>query len=207
MGRAVRRHRMLMKTRTIFNSFILAGVLLAAPAVFAHCDTLSGPVVSDAREAIERKEVTPVLKWIRAADEPEIREAFARTIEVRDASPAAASLADEFFFSTLVRVHRAGEGAPFTGLKEGAPATIEQAADRALETGDISDLAAELAESLRVQITEKAAATRDLRKHADHNVEAGRAYVAAYVDYVHFVEAAAKLIAADPAAGHAEHAH
>ena len=32
-------------------------------------------------------------------------------------SAEARELADRYFFETLVRIHRAGEGAPYTGLK------------------------------------------------------------------------------------------
>jgi len=89
-------------------------VLSPRPA-HAHCDTLDGPVVKDARIALESKDVTPVLKWIRLDKEGEIREAFQRTLTVRPLGPEARALADRFFFETLVRVHREGEGAPYTG--------------------------------------------------------------------------------------------
>lgn len=197
----------MMKTNTLFALCSLALLLAGAPSASAHCDTLSGPVVLDARHAIESKDIAPVLKWIRSADEPEIRSAFDRTLKVRTASPDAAALADEFFFSTLVRVHRAGEGAPFTGLKATPATSIEQASDHALETGEIDALAGRLATRLQELIAQKAAGTRALRAHATHNVEAGRAYVAAYVDYTHFVEAVSRLAEATPTEAHASHAH
>ena len=78
----------------------------------AHCDTLDGPVVADARTALAQGNVAPVLKWVRPADEKEIRTAFARTTAVRNLSPEAEILADLYFFEALVRIHRAGEGAP-----------------------------------------------------------------------------------------------
>lgn len=196
-----------MKTKFSLTLLSLAGFLVGAPAASAHCDTLSGPVIVDARQALEHKDVTPVLKWIRSADESEIRAVFERTLKVRGTSAEATSLADEFFFSTLVRVHRAGEGAPFDGLKPTPAASIEQESDHALETGEIDALAGSLATRLKEQIAHKATATRQLRAHAAHNVDAGRAYVAAYVDYTHFVEAVARLAEAKPAAAHAAHAH
>jgi hypothetical protein len=197
----------MMKTNTLSAFCGLAILFATAPAASAHCDTLSGPVVVDARQALASKDVTPVLKWIRASDEPEIRSAFDRTLQVRTASIEAAALADEFFFSALVRVHRAGEGAPFTGLKATPPDAIEQASDHALETGEIDALAGRLVTRLQELIAQKAAGTRALRAHAAHNVEAGRAYVAAYVDYTHFVEAVSRLAEASSAKAHASHAH
>ena len=126
-------------------SFALA--LLIAPQIAqAHCDTLDGPVVSDARTALADGNVTPVLKWVKADDEPEIRKAFEKTLSVRKLDAGARELADTYFFETLVRVHRAGEGAPYTGLK--AAGTVEPVvakADLTLEQGSGADLAKTIA--------------------------------------------------------------
>jgi hypothetical protein len=134
--------------------------------------------------------VTPILKWIRPADEKEIREAFRKTLAVRAKGAEARELADRYFFETLVRVHRAGEGAPFTGLKP-AGSEVEPgiaAADRALEHGS-ADAAVELitravAQGIRERF-EKAAAAR---AHKDESVAAGREFVEAYVRFIHYVE-------------------
>jgi hypothetical protein len=96
---------------------VCAAIVLSPDLVNAHCDTLSGPVVLTAKAALEKGDVTPVLKWVKKEDEKEIREAFARTLAVRKQSTDARELADTYFFETLVRIHRAGEGAPYTGLK------------------------------------------------------------------------------------------
>src|SRR5574340_348706 len=99
----------------------------------AHCDTLDGPVVATARASLEKGDVTPVLKWVRKEDEKEIQELFNKTLIVRKQGKEAKELADMYFFETLVRIHRAGEGAPYTGLK--AAGTVEPsvaAADKAL---------------------------------------------------------------------------
>ena len=179
-------------------------VLLGAPGVsFAHCDSLAGPVVKDAQKALAAGDVTPVLKWVRPADEAEVRAAFAKARNVRGGGSDAGELADHYFFETLVRLHRAGEGAPFTGLK---PAdAIEPdiaAADRALESGDVERLSAEQGHRLEQAIRNHHAAARLARAHADESVELGRKYVAAYVEYVHLVERAAAL-----ASGEAPEAH
>ena len=83
----------------------------------AHCDTLDGPVVLTAKSALEKGDITPVLKWVRKTDEKEIQELFNKTLIVRKQGKEAGELADMYFFETLVRIHRAGEGAPYTGLK------------------------------------------------------------------------------------------
>jgi hypothetical protein len=147
-------------------------------------------VILEARKALEKGDVTPILKWVQPADEGEIKAAFHKTMAVRGKGKEAKDLADRFFFETLVRVHRAGEGAPYTGLRDSAaeagPAVVE--ADKALEKGSVDGLAKAVAEEANEGIRERFARVRELGKHADHNTEAGREYVAAYVDYVHYVE-------------------
>lgn len=94
------------------------GLFALTPArALAHCDGLDGPVVKAAQRALETRNPALVLIWVQEQDEPEIRKAFEQTLAVRALSSQARELADRFFFETLVRVHRAGEGAPFTGLK------------------------------------------------------------------------------------------
>ena len=112
----MRTHPRIPKLLLLVVTFVGALVIAAVPAR-AHCDTEDGPVVSDAKAALTSGDVTPVLKWVRPADEPEIRTAFATTLAVRGNGDASRKLADRWFFETLVRVHRAGEGAPYTGLK------------------------------------------------------------------------------------------
>ncbi|MGA7614322.1 MAG: DUF6448 family protein, partial [Thermoanaerobaculia bacterium] len=64
-------------TSPILFALTLGSFVLFSPSpLFAHCDTLDGPVVRDARVALEKGSVTPVLKWVRPADETEIRAAF-----------------------------------------------------------------------------------------------------------------------------------
>ncbi len=173
--------------------------LLAVPLLFllvpsrllvAHCDTMSGPVVTDARLALEKRDVTPVLKWIRAGDEGETRELFARTLVVREKGPDARDLADRHFFETLVRLHRAGEGAPYTGLlPEGAPVEPAVAlADQALATENVEKLAKAMAGHVEEGIRERFEKAGEAKKHAGESVEKGRAYVAAYVEFTHYVE-------------------
>jgi hypothetical protein len=151
---------------------------------------MDGPVVQAAKVALEKKDVTPVLMWIKKNDEPQIKAAFAKTLAVRAKGAEARDLADQFFFETLVRVHRAGEGAPFTGLKPaGTPLepSIEEA-DKALETGSVDKLVKQVSHEAATGIRKRFAEAREKKAHAQHNVEAGREFVAAYVEYVHYVE-------------------
>ena len=156
----------------------------------AHCDTLDGPVVSLAMQALEKGDVKIILPWVAADKEGEIREAFALATAVRGKGAKEKELADRYFLETLVRVHREGEGAPFTGLKSAGldlgPAI--PAADKALETGDPGPLLKLINEKVHAGIHKYYTEARAKKEHAGHNVEAGRAYVQAYVPYLHFVE-------------------
>jgi hypothetical protein len=165
-------------------------VLFATNSAFGHCDTLDGPVVQAARLALESGDLKPVLIWVQAEHEPEIRNAFEQTRNVRTLSASASELADKYFFETVVRLHREGEGAPYTGLK---PAGMDfgpaiSAADRALESGSPDEVMALLTDTVRAglhQHFEDAAAKKDFESS---NIAAGRSYFASYVKYIHYVE-------------------
>ena len=163
--------------------------------VFAHCDTLEGPVVKAARIALEKGDVTPLLKWVQAGDEKEITDAFNKTISVRAKSSEAKELADMYFFETLVRIHRAGEGAPYTGLKPGE--TIDAAvalADKALESGSVDKLTDVLTKAMANGIRERFQHALQTKKHADQSVTAGREFVEKYITFTHYVEGLHSLI-------------
>jgi hypothetical protein len=170
--------------------FVAAVVLvLAAPSIArAHCDALDGPVVVSAGKALESGKLEPVLAWVRPADEAQIRDAFARARTVRKGGKEARELADRWFFETVVRVHRAGEGAPFTGLAPagGIEPTVA-AVDRAVATGDLKPVEALLVNAVRTELHAREARLRREAPPA-HDVAAGRRWVAAYVPLVHWVE-------------------
>ena len=156
----------------------------------AHCDTLDGPVVKDAQAALAKGDVTLLLRWVRAGEEPEIREAFRSALAVRALGPEAQKLADRYFFETVVRIHRQGEGAPYTGLKP-AGSEIEPAiaaADEALETGSVDALATMVASEAERGIRQRFARAAEARKRARESVDRGREYVAAYVEFIHHAE-------------------
>lgn len=156
---------------------------------FAHCDTLDGPVVQTARIALEKGDVTPLLKWVREKDEKEIQAAFQKTLAVRTKGPDAKELADMYFFETLVRIHRAGEGAPYTGLKPGEEVDPAVAlADKALENGAVDMLVDVLTKAMAHGIRERFQHASETQSHADDSVVAGREFVEAYVIFTHYVE-------------------
>jgi len=167
----------------------LAVALFLPVSAAAHCDTLGGPVIADARTALEKRDVTPVLKWLKPEYEPEIRTAFTKTLRVRAQGPEARELADNYFFETLVRLHRAGEGAPYTGLKPAdAAEPIIVATDQALAAGDLDGLVKRLQADVAEGVRQRFARVLAARKHANDSVAEGRRYVAAYIELTHYIE-------------------
>ena len=170
---------------------LVFGLTLIEPAhVRAHCDGLDGPVVKAAQRALDARNPEFALIWVHAKDEPEIRAAFERTLMVRALSPEAKELADRFFFETLVRVHRAGEGAPFTGLQPAGrhlgPAI--PAADKAIETGSVESLGKLVTGAMEERLREHFHEVVSAKAFSPDDVAAGRAYVNAYVKFIHYVE-------------------
>ncbi len=176
-----------MKTLVFFVTVFLVSVGLTT-MVHAHCDTLDGPVVQAAEEALNKGEITPILKWIKKDQEPEIRAAFQKALAVRGKGSEAKDLADHYFFETLVRIHRAGEGAPYTGLSAAPPEPIIRAADESLEKGSVDSVVKHVTEAVASGIRKRFADTDAKKKHADESVVAGREFVEAYVDFTHYLE-------------------
>jgi len=175
--------------RSLLSVCLLAAAYGAAPPAAAHCDTLDGPVVAAARNALNTGNVNLVLVWVQKKDDAAIRNAFDKTRRVRAAGGEARELADMYFFETLVRLHRAGEGADYTGLK--AAGTIEPpvaAADKAIETGKLDELAGMISTRMERGLHEHFAQVLAKKKYSPNDVEAGRAYSNAYVEFVHYAE-------------------
>jgi hypothetical protein len=174
----------------IFSS-ILALLALAAPrALLGHCDTMGGPVIKAAQKALETGNINPVLVWVQPGDEEEIRKAFEKTLAVRKLGPEAKNLADTYFFETLVRVHRAGEGAPYTGLK---PAGVDlgavvPASDKAVEIGSAKALVKLLVDTVQTHVPKHFEELMAKKKFDENDVEAGRQFVKVYVLFTHYVE-------------------
>jgi hypothetical protein len=162
--------------------------------------------VSEARKALDTGNVNLVLGWVQKKDEAEIRSAFQKASAVRKTNAAGKDLADTYFFETLVRVHRAGEGAPYTGLKPAGE--IEPpiaAADKSIETGKLEPVAKMVIDRTKEGLHKQFDAVTAKKKFNPNDVAAARDYVGAYVEYVHYVE---RLYdgAAVADAGHASHA-
>jgi hypothetical protein len=200
----------MIKIKTVMASIVAAGLLLgASQSAQAHCDSVDGPVAKAAQKALETGNVNLALPFAPAKAEGEIKAAFAQSLKVRKLGPDAKTLADRAFIETTVRLHRAGEGAAYTGLK---PAGIDYgpaipAAERAVATGDLSQvkavLDAEIEHGLHARFSharEAQKASIEPKKAAD--VAAARERASAELGFVTYVESLRQ--AAHGAAGHVE---
>lgn len=196
-----------MKTRRsiplTITFLVLTGIILTSTPAAAHCDGMDGPVVKAAQKALATGDVNLVLIWVQKEDEQEIRDAFGRTLAVRNLGEDARELADLYFFETLVRIHRAGEGAPYTGLKPAGrdlgPAI--PLADSVLITRDIAPLVNLITDEARRGLLERFERAMVAGNFSTDDLEAGREYVRTYVTFIHYVERTYEA-ATQPIAGH-----
>ena len=184
-----------MKKNSIFTFaaflvILLATLLFGPNRVLAHCDGMDGPVVMAAQKALETGNTNLVLIWVQKKDEAEIKKAFQKTLAVRKFSPEAKELADMYFFETLVRIHRAGEGEPYTGIKPAGrdlgPAV--PAGDKAVADGKLEPLYKLLTDKIHDSLHEKFEKVMKKKNFKKDNVDAGREYVESYVIFIHYVE-------------------
>ena len=178
--------------------------LLATGTACAHCDTMNGPVIPEARAALEKGDATSILKWVKKDNEAEIKTAFAKAIAVRAKGSDAKELADQYFLETLVRLHRAGEGAPYTGIKDEPVEPIVAMADKALADGSADEMVRKISGHIAEAIKGKFNKVLEAGKNKDKSVDAGREYVEAYVIYMHYVESIHTAIMSAGAHHHSE---
>lgn len=179
----------------------VALALMVPQTARAHCDTMDGPTVADGRRALESGNLNHALKWIGEPHEAELKKAFELARRVRDLGDDARELADQYFLETLVRLHRAGEGAPYDGIKPaGTPIDdAVAAADRCVATGRMEPLEGMFSEAELQELRERFDRVLATKDYDVDDVAAGRAFIAAYVDFFHFAEGEEH--------GHGEHGH
>ncbi|MDI6910081.1 DUF6448 family protein [Nocardioides sp.] len=179
LARAVLKSRIGRAVVALLAATALAVPLMlgsAAPAS-AHCDSAQGPVATAARDALAEGNVDLVLPYVKADQEQELTAAFNQTVAIRDSGPEVQKLADQYFVETAVRLHRVGEGASYTGLKDDveiSPALA--AAEASLEEGTRDQVLTVLKRDLRVELTERFESVLEAREaeRANPSVETAR---------------------------------
>ncbi|KPQ42748.1 MAG: hypothetical protein MPEBLZ_02695 [Candidatus Methanoperedens nitroreducens] len=78
-----------MKSKRYITSIVILSALFVVAGsnvASAHCDTMDGPVVKAARDALESGNVNLVLVWVQEKDANEIIATFNKTRDVRQLS-------------------------------------------------------------------------------------------------------------------------
>lgn len=196
-------------------ALIILGVgvifLTASTPVQAHCDSLQGPVVTAAKKALEAGDVKLVLPYVHPEAEAELAAAFEQALAVRKLGGQAKEVADRFFFETTVRLHREGEGAAYTGLKDEPIDPAIAAADYTLESGSLDELYTMLDQAVKEGVAHQFQAVQEARELAakEGTVEANRERVEAeliFEKYIYGLHQAALGLAihAEGQEGHGE---
>lgn len=145
---------------------------------------MDGPVVRAAKEALESGNVNLILPYAPKTAEPELKHAFDKTMKVRRLGSEASGVADRWFFETAVRLHREGEGAPYTGLK---PAGLDVGpvlprAERAAEEGDVSEVLEFLSHTVEEELQKKMSKITTTKDFDVNDVDAAREHTEAVLD-------------------------
>lgn len=179
----------LLKSILSLMAALLIMIMLPITAS-AHCDTMDGPTVVDGKKAMAENNINYALKWVQPDYEEEITHVFNLSMKVKDLDPNAKEIAEQYFFSELVRMHRAGEGAPFTGLKpSGTPIDDKVlAADESIAVGNLSPLENLIEEGQKPELEERFENVMAKKDFDVNDVEAGREYIEAYVKFFKFAE-------------------
>lgn len=177
--------------KSLLGVVAAVGIMLIAPlSASAHCDTMDGPTVKDGRRAMETNNINYAMKWVQPKYEKEISQVFELSMKVKDLNSDAKELAEKYFFENLVMMHRAGENAPFTGLKAAGTPIGEKllAADRSIEVGNLSPLKNMIEKEKMPELKERFEKVMALKNFDVNNLEAGREYIEAYVKFFKFAE-------------------
>ena len=169
---------------------LVAGTALAITSpTQAHCDSEKGPVATAAHQALISDDVKLILPYVKPEAEAELTAAFKEARIVRKPGGAIRDLADRYFIETAVRLHRAGEGAPYTGVTdEATPASI-LTADKAMASGSMTEVNKMLEQAMRKGIEARYHSVVEAREAAKrlNTVEAHRERVEAELMFEKYV--------------------
>lgn len=175
----------------LLGAIIGMGLLMLFPKkVSAHCDTMDGPAVKDGQKALETGNINYAFKWIFEEYEEELKEIYDLSLKVRKLGPEAKEVAERWFLENFVRIHRAGEGASYDGLKPSGTVLepVVAAADESIAIGNMLPLKDLVTEEEYHALEEKFKKAMALKDFDINDVEASRRYVDAYVTFFKMAE-------------------
>lgn len=175
-----------------FKSLIITMfvILLFNTLSHAHCDSVEGPVIKAAQKSLETGNINFVLIWVPEKDEPEIHRLFNKVLQNRGLNSDVNLLLTNYFFETVVRLHRMGEGVGYTGIKDvnfkPEPGITE--ADDAIALGSLKQISSELPEEKYAELEKYFSEVIQKQNYNTDDLQAGRDYVKSYVHFIHYVE-------------------
>lgn len=189
--------------KTILASIFMLVLMLGSASISqAHCDRVNGPVATDARKALETGEISHALIWVTDQQAEELESKFDQSLKVYTNGDDSQELAELYFMSETVRLHREAEDMPFTGLKPAQPSAQDiQIAEKALTSGELTPVTEMLASEIRKKTSELYNKAMEAQSRKDESIEAGREWVNAYVQYIVYVHSLYQNIQAGPAHG------
>jgi len=151
-----------------------------------HCDTKDGPVAEAVNKALETENVNYILIWIPKSGENELKSVFEKALKARKLGKEAKDVADLWVLETAVRLHRAGEGAPYTGIK---PAGLDEGpvvpkAEKAIETGDPKEVIDFMKQTVEKELQRRFELVYSKKNYDVNDVAAGREYIDAFIGFV-----------------------
>lgn len=141
-------------------------------------------MVLAAKEALVKQNVNLILPWVYLEGEKEVKDAFEKALKVfNEGNEDAKKLAEYWFFETVVRIHREGEGAAFAGLK---PAGVDQGpiiprVDKSIEAEDVSEVIKYIRSAVAEEISKHFKHVMHSKDYNIDDVPSARKYVNAYL--------------------------
>lgn len=191
--------------RNIFLIAFLFFAIATYDTASAHCDGIDGPVVMAAKKSIEENNVNYVLAWIKPEYEQEIRATYLQVMDIRNQNEETKKITDYYFFETVVRLHRLGEGEPYTGLKPSGTKVDKGIvlADQSIADHNLDELEASMINEVKKSLDDKYQVVMQKSNYDPNDIGAAREYVEAYVQFIHFSE---KMFEASESP-HSDHVH
>jgi hypothetical protein len=137
-------------------------------------------------KALETGNLNFVMIWIPKESETELKSIFEKTLRTRKTGKEMQEVAEDWFFENAIRLHRAGEGAAYTGMK---PAGLSEGpvvprAEKAIETGDPKESIGFILKTVEDDLTHRFHHVMEKKKYDVNDVAAGREYVEAFIGWV-----------------------
>ena len=156
----------------------------------SYVESMDGPVVKAAETALDMENINYILSFVGSEDAGELKDAFERTLSVRELSGEAAELADYWFFETVVRLHNKSEGKAYNGLKPAGMdwGPIIPKLDKAFETENIDEFLEFLLNFIREDIKSRFEDVIFKKDYDINDVEDARDYINSMLDFVDYTQ-------------------